>query len=173
MALSEQEIAAVLHAIRSRLVGVSLDPLSPHDFRIDPNHDIAASSMVEVLRVDRVTYFEAVYCAKKVLVKVVPLRNFRSDSDDGLNEELTRQDMLEGCWMDATILASFTHDSIASFYGACFHGDVVMLIVECCNKLTLTNALRHTDLSWPAKLCLVRDVLKGVAVLHAAQIGHR
>lgn len=177
MAFSEQNITAVRHAVSCRLAGTAVEPLCLQDFRIDPHGDGDGiiASMAEVMRVGCITYCEAVYCAKKVLVKVVPLHR---GTDGGLQQLLQQQEddhhnhHLEDCWMDATILGSFAHDSIASFYGACFHQDSLMLVVECCTKLTLKHALRGTDLSWPVKLCLARDVLKGLAVLHDDLIGH-
>lgn len=167
MALSEQTITAVRHAVSCRLAGTAVEPLSLQDFRIDDSQGIIAC-MTEVMRVGCITYYEAVYCDRTVLVKVVPLHR---RTDGGLQEKDEDQH-LEGCWMDATILGSFIHDSIASFYGACFHEDSLMLVVEYCKKLTLKHALRRTDMSWPMKLCLARDVLKGLAALHADLIGH-
>lgn len=161
MALAEQTVTAVRHAVSCRLMGTAVEPLSLQDLtRIDPR---SIACMTEVMRVDRITYYEAVYCARKVLVKVVPLH-----STDGALQPL----LLEDSWMDATILGSFAHDSIAAFYGACFHEDSLMLVVECCNKLTLKHAMRCTHLSWSVKLCLARDVLRGLAALHADRIGH-
>jgi serine/threonine protein kinase len=162
MALAEQTITAVRHAVSCRLVGTVVEPLSRQDLThsIDPR---SIACMTEVMRIDRITYYEAVYCARKVLVKVVPLH-----STDGAFQPL----LLEDSWMDATILGSFAHDSIAAFYGACFHEESLMLVVECFNKLTLKHAMRRTHLSWSVKLCLARDVLRGLAALHDDQIGH-